>query len=125
MKEAIAKFKSYLERRYPKRSTAKHYVSDLLIFTEAMGQIAPREITATMIDEFVQHQSQQGRKAATINRRLASLSSFFVFLIDEADDEGWSNPVRWKRHAIKAGHHGADGRCDWADRESGRDLPKA
>jgi site-specific recombinase XerD len=58
-----------------------------------------------MIDEFVQSQSQQGLKAATINRRLASLSSFFDFLSDEAADDPWQNPVRWKRHSIKQGRH--------------------
>jgi site-specific recombinase XerD len=58
-----------------------------------------------MIDEFVQTQSQQGLKGATINRRLASLSSFFDYLIDDAGDDRWQNPVRWKRHGIKQGRH--------------------
>jgi site-specific recombinase XerC len=58
-----------------------------------------------MVDEFVQSQHQQGLKAATINRRLASLSSFFDFLIDAADDDHWHNPVRWKRHSLKQGRH--------------------
>ena len=44
-------------------------------------------------------------KGATINRRLASLSSFFDFLIDETEDDRWQNPVRWKRHGIKQGRH--------------------
>jgi site-specific recombinase XerC len=94
-----------LQQRYPGRSTAKHYVSDLLIFCQVVGDLSPQEITSTMIDEFVQSQSQQGLKAATINRRLASLSSFFDFLIEEADDDQWQNPVRWKRHGIKPGRH--------------------
>lgn len=105
MKEAITKFKQYLQQRYPGRSTAKHYVSDLLIFCQFVGDMRPKEITVTMIDQFVQSQSQQGLKAATINRRLASLSSFFDFLIDEAADDRWQNPVRWKRHNIKQGRH--------------------
>lgn len=105
MDEAIAKFRLYLERRYPGRSTAKHYISDLLIFRQFVGDISPTEITAKMVDEFVQTQSQQGLKGATINRRLASLSSFFDFLIDETEDDRWQNPVRWKRHGIKQGRH--------------------
>jgi site-specific recombinase XerD len=105
MDEAIAKFRCYLERRYPGRSTAKHYISDLLIFYQVVGDRRPTEITAKMVDEFVQSQSQQGLKGATINRRLASLSSFFDFLIDEAEDDRWQNPVRWKRHGIKQGRH--------------------
>jgi integrase/recombinase XerD len=105
MKEAITKFKIYLEQRYPERSTAKHYVSDLLIFSQFVGQVNPKEITPKMIDQFVQAQSQQGLKASTINRRLASLSSLFAFLIDASGDEQWHNPVRWKRHGIKPGRH--------------------
>lgn len=105
MDEAIARFRCYLERRYPGRSTAKHYISDLLIFHQFVGEIRPTEITAKMIDEFVQAQSQQGLKGATINRRLASLSSFFDYLIDEAEDDRWQNPVRWKRHGIRQGRH--------------------
>ena len=105
MKEAMAQFKQYLQRRYPDRSTAKHYLSDLLIFYRFVGQISPKEVTPKMIDAFLQNQTQQGLKAATLNRRLASLSSFFDFLIEAAEDEAWSSPVRWKRQAIKPGRH--------------------
>lgn len=105
MENEIAKFVSYLERRYPNRSTAKHYHSDLSIFCQVVGHISPTEITVKMVDQFVASQGQQGLKAATINRRLASLSSFFDFLIAEAADDQWQNPVRWKRHSIKQGRH--------------------
>ena len=105
MKTAIEKFKQYLERRYPKRSTAKHYISDLRIFSCFAQDVSPKDITPKMIDDFVQEQSQQGKQGKTINRRLSSLSSFFAFLIDEAEDDRWSNPVRWKRHAVKEGRH--------------------
>jgi site-specific recombinase XerC len=54
--------------------------------------VSPKEITPKLIDQFVQDQSQQGKKAATINRRLSSLSSFFDFLIDDTEDDTWSNP---------------------------------
>ncbi len=105
MDEAISRFKSYLQRRYPDRSTTKHYMSDLSIFRELVGNVSPTEITAKRIDEFVLSQGQQGLKAATINRRLATLASFFDFLIEEAEDDSWHNPVHWKRHGIKRGHH--------------------
>jgi site-specific recombinase XerD len=105
MDKAIADFRGYLERRCPGRSTAKHYISDLLIFRQFAGDIRPREVSAQMVDEFVQSQSQQGLKVATINRRLASLSSFFDFLAQQAEDDEWHNPVHWKRHSLKAGRH--------------------
>ena len=105
MKTAIAKFEKYLKRRYPKRSTAKHYISDLMIFHQFAGQKKPREITAKTIDAFIEAQQANGLKASTINRRLATLSSFFDFLSLEADADDWLNPVRWKRHRVKQGHH--------------------
>lgn len=80
MDEAIARFKSYLERRYPDRSTAKHYVSDLMIFSQFVNDdVSPKEIGPKVIDEFVQAQNQQGKKGATINRRLASLVSLALW----------------------------------------------
>ncbi len=106
MNEAIARYKPYLERRYPDRSTAKHYVSDLMIFRQFVNDdVSPKEIGPKLIDEFVQSQHQAGKKGSSINRRLASLSSFFDFLIEESEDNNWHNPVRWKRHSIKQGRH--------------------
>jgi integrase/recombinase XerD len=105
MKDAIAKFKCYLTRRYPDRSTTKHYMSDLTIFSQFVGDKKPKDINPKLIDEFVQAQSQQGLKAATINRRLSAISSLFEFLISETEDDSWSNPVYWKRHSIRPGRH--------------------
>jgi site-specific recombinase XerD len=57
------------------------------------------------MDAFVQHQDSQKLKPATINRRLSAISSFFEFLIAEAEDDNWRNPVRWKRHSVRPGRH--------------------
>lgn len=104
MQSALSNFKRYLERRYPGRSTSKHYMSDLGIFSEFVGTDGLRTVTAKKIDEFVQRQSEQGLKAATINRRLSAISSFFDYQISEAADDRWQNPVDWARHSIRAGH---------------------
>jgi len=105
MKTAMTKFKQYLQGRYPGSSTAKHYMSDLNIFSRFVDEVSPKNITPKLVDQFVQEESQQGKSATTINRRLSSLSSFIDFLIDDTEDDTWSNPVRWKRHAIKVGRH--------------------
>ncbi|MCP5018952.1 MAG: tyrosine-type recombinase/integrase [Ketobacter sp.] len=105
MNVAMMQFKQYLQRRYPGSSTTKHYMSDLNIFSRFVGDVSPKDITSKLIDQFIQEQSQQGKSATTINRRLSSLSSFIDFLIDDTEDDTWSNPVRWKRHAIKVGRH--------------------
>ncbi|NIN63613.1 MAG: recombinase XerD, partial [Anaerolineae bacterium] len=41
--------------------------------------------------------------ATTVNRRLATLHHFFEFLADEADDDGWTNPVSWRQQRVKEG----------------------
>ena len=96
MQNAIARFTRYLERRFPERSTSKHYSSDLKIFARFVGDKQPREIKVKTtqyrtnwvgINAFVEDQSRQQLKPNTINRRLATLSSFFQFLILEEDDD--------------------------------------
>ena len=105
MKTATENFRAYLQRRYPDRSTAKHYLSDLTIFSQFVGEKSPREITVKTIDAFVAAQQAEKLQATTINRRLSGLSSFFEFLMAEAEDDAWQNPVRWKRHSVRTGHH--------------------
>ena len=80
-------------------------MSDLAIFSQFVGHRLPQEISAKELDEFVQAQSEQGLKAATINRRLSAISSFYEFLIGEAEADGLQNPVSWKRHSIRSGRH--------------------
>jgi site-specific recombinase XerD len=103
MKTALTKFKQYLETRHPGRSTAKHYMSDLAIFSTFVGEQPLQAIGVKNIDEFVQSQSEQGLKATTINRRLAAISSFFEYLISEEEDNSRQNPVFWKRHSVRQG----------------------
>ena len=105
MKTAIINFNAYLQRRYPDRSTAKHYLSDLNIFSQFVGEKSPREISVRTIDAFIEAQQAKKLKPTTVNRRLAAISSFFEFLIVEAADDTWRNPVRWKRHRVRTGHH--------------------
>ncbi len=84
MQVEVARFERYLKQRYPERSTSKHYMSDLAIFQQFVGEVPPRAITSPMIGDFVEAQSRQGLKAATINRRVSAISSFYAFLMFEA-----------------------------------------
>jgi len=102
MDEAIGEFERYVNRRYPGRSTAKHYISDLQIFRSFVDKPA-REVTRLDVDSFVEDQLGQGHSATTVNRRLACLHHFFEFLADEADDDAWANPVVWRRQRVKEG----------------------
>jgi site-specific recombinase XerD len=102
MDEEIREFERYVNRRYPGRSTVKHYVNDLQIFHRFVGKPA-REVTRWDVDRFVEDQLAQGHSATTVNRRLACLHHFFEFLADEADDDAWANPVVWRRQRVKEG----------------------
>jgi len=103
MKNAIERFEAYLCRRYPERSTAKHYISDVRIFAQHSGWPDPQRVTAQLIDAFVNAQVAQGLRPRTINRRLASLHALFEFLALEEPTTPWPNPVIWKRHGVKTG----------------------
>lgn len=105
MNEAIKRFENYLRRRYADRSTPKHYVSDVSLFARLVGDKQPDQISVQDVDRFVDHQISQGLHPATINRRLATLRTFFEFLAAEEPDREWPNPVIWRRHGIKRGAH--------------------
>jgi integrase/recombinase XerC len=102
MDEAIQAFESYLKRRYPNSSTAKSYVNDLQVFKRLVDK-APRQVSRADVARFVDDQLGRGLAATTVNRRLASLHHFFEFLADQADDDGWTNPVNWRWQRVKEG----------------------
>ena len=96
-------FNGYVRRRYSDRSTPKHYMSDLRIFLSQLGEKALSQVRAQDIDRFIDHQHERQLAATTINRRLATLHTFFECLASEEPDEVWSNPVNWRRHRVKEG----------------------
>lgn len=100
-KEAQQMFIKYLNRRYPERSTAQHYRSDIAIFFKTMNDKAVELIERIDIDNFVEAQQAQGLSGATINRRLAALHTFFEFLAEVDASQERPNPVQWQRHSPK------------------------
>ena len=105
MHQARSQFRDYLNRRHPQSSTSKHYISDLNIFMRTVAGQAPQDITARDIDRFIDSQLAAELKPATINRRLASLHTFFEFLAFEDLQREWTNPVVNGRHRLKIGQH--------------------
>ena len=103
MMSALARFEQFLNRRFSHSSTPIHYLSDLRIFIRSHGDDPPETITAVDIDVFVEAQLKAGMSIATINRRLASLHTFFEFLAGESLEESRPNPVVKRRHALKTG----------------------
>jgi len=102
--EWIRQFEADLKRRFPDRSTAKHYVSDLRIFTQYHpGPLT--EVTTQDIDAFVDDQRARGLAPATVKRRAATLKTFFDFLAQELGESGRPNPVCMRRHAGRQPRH--------------------
>ena len=103
MIQAKQRFAAYLERRYGDRSTPKHYLNDLKMFMQSIGAKSPQEVTRQGIDQFIDTQKARGLKATTINRRLASLHTFFEYVASEDGTDALPNPVHWQRHRVQTG----------------------
>ena len=103
MMRALARFEQYLNRRFSHSSTPIHYLSDLRIFIRSHGDEPPEAVTPADIDVFVDAQLKAGMSISTVNRRLATLHTFFEFLAGENLEDSQPNPVIKRRHALKAG----------------------
>jgi hypothetical protein len=77
MHPEIEQFKNWLTCQYPTSSTRVHYASDLVLFF-AWAMKSPAEINVNVVDNFIAHCRQIGHAPATINRRLAALSTYSV-----------------------------------------------
>ena len=97
----VANFSNELRRRNPRSSTARHYTEDLKLFF-AWAEKPSRSITLRDIDRYIEHCQRRGHASATINRRLASIRSFYTFLDFESTDP-LPNPVIPSRHMIPIG----------------------
>jgi len=103
MDQARHRFDQYLNRRYGQSTTPKCYASDLDIFLRSVGDKEPAAVTAADMDAFIDDQLASGLKPITINRRLATIHTFFEYLASECPDQHWPNPVIWRRHKLKRG----------------------
>jgi site-specific recombinase XerD len=103
VKDEIAQFDLFLKRRFGDRSTPKHYVNDLMLFVDYTNDKPVALISPGDVDGFVAAQLNRSLQATTVNRRLASLHSFFEFLAALDPDQAAANPVVWRQHKVKEG----------------------
>jgi site-specific recombinase XerD len=99
---ALEQFERYLQRRYPERSTAKHYLSDLRQFEKVCSK-PWSEVTTQDIDRFVDYGREHEWKPATVRRRVAALKTFFEFYAEEMNTLEQPNPVQPWRQSPKRG----------------------
>ena len=97
---ALSQFERYLQRRFPERSTAKHYLSDLHQFRKVCTR-PWSEVASADIDAFVDQGQARGWKPATVRRRVAALKTFFEFYARETGTLDQPNPVQTAQHAPK------------------------
>ena len=95
----IQRFVNWQRRRNPEARTWRDYGYDLKQFVAAVGNVDPSAVTFQDIDRFVISQAEKGYKPATINRRLAAITSLYAFLSD--DDADLVCPVLPHRHALR------------------------
>jgi site-specific recombinase XerD len=92
-------FVNWLRRRNPNAHTWRDYRIDLTQFAAVAGDRPPGEVTFRDVDCFVAEQVARGFQPATVNRRLAAITSFYSFLADE--DLALVCPVLPHRHSLK------------------------
>ena len=97
----LVPFQQWLCRRSPQATTAVHYTNDLTLFFNWHGSDVAT-VTPNDIDTYIDHCQADGHTAATINRRLAALRSFYRFL-DLTTTTAPPNPVVPQRHTILQG----------------------
>jgi site-specific recombinase XerD len=92
-------FVNWLRRRNPNAHTWRDYRIDLTQFAAVAGDRPPGEVTFRDVDRFVAAQVAHGFQPATVNRRLAAITSFYTFLADE--DPALVCPVLPHRHGLR------------------------
>lgn len=95
--EWIDCFEAELKRRFHDRSTAKHYGSDLRVFSAQHSGPLP-DVTSQDIAAFVDHQRERDLAPATVKRRVAALKTFFDFVAETLAEPTRPNPVSLRRH---------------------------
>jgi site-specific recombinase XerD len=88
----IDRFCKHLQARNYSPHTVSNYALDLRLFFTQVEKPLP-QITWREVDQFVEHQHDDGLAAATINRRLNALKHFFDYLVTE-QEKLTINPVK-------------------------------
>lgn len=97
----IERFQRWLRRKAPHASTPTHYINDLELFFAWLDKPID-EVHVKDVDRYIEYCQAQGHAIATINRRLATLRSFYHFLTVEIENPP-KNPVLPRRHFIRQG----------------------
>ncbi|QNR70405.1 tyrosine-type recombinase/integrase (plasmid) [Paenibacillus peoriae] len=84
----FAKYITYLKNEKAlSDNTIKPYTKDINTFFEYIGSNPDsiESVTKDQIKEFVNNLSESGKSRSTINRKIASLKSYFTYLVEELE----------------------------------------
>jgi site-specific recombinase XerD len=99
IRQAITRFRAYLQRRQYAVHTITNYTLDLQVFfthcPQPLAQVSFRDI-----EQFIDRQYQQGLAPTTLHRRLHALKHFFDYLVEQRRVMG--NPVK-PSHMVRRG----------------------
>lgn len=95
----IEAFQKWLRRKAPHASTQVHYANDLDLFFTWLDKPV-QSITIQDVDQYIERCQREKQAIATINRRLAALRAFYLFLEIELEHAP-RNPVLPRRHYIR------------------------
>ena len=98
----INHFVNWVRQQNPEARTWKDYKYDLYTLNTFLEGATIFEVSFREIDNYVVSQRNQGFTNSTINRRLASITSFFLFISIEYSEI--ECPVIARRHQLKRGH---------------------
>jgi site-specific recombinase XerD len=99
MLSEIEQFVNWVRRRNPQARTWLDYGYDLHQFAALIGDVPPGQVTYREVDRFITAQAERGFKPTTINRRLAALLAFYIFL--SVEDRDLVCPVIPHRHHLR------------------------
>ena len=96
MNELLERYRAYLEdEKHASQNTLSSYLRDLRQFSEYLDEYRPtdlRKVRQTTVSEYVRWMSGKGKSAATVMRSLASIKSFYAYLM--AQGEVKTNPAK-------------------------------
>ncbi len=96
MLDEITRFVNWVRRRNPQAHTWQDYRCDLQQFVTFVGDKPLADVQITDIDDFINDQNKRGLHPATINRRLAAVTSLQV------EEPELNCPVLPQRHSLRA-----------------------
>lgn len=103
MLDFISLYEDYLlNTKCSSQNTVSSYLRDLRQFSGYVKQeldVSLAEVTGANVSDYMSWLTNQGRSPATVSRSLASIKSFYTYMLNEGHME--SNPVR-NLHVVKA-----------------------